>query len=143
MRAHLQAIGVDDLPRNGALILTAVDSSGGPRQDLPRLAVTRGWSVQTVDALGYRGYLETSPDPDDRRRVVLELTDRGEEVVEATMRGIDAVDRQLAERVSAEQVEAMRAGLVALTEIKSRRVVRRARRRQPPGPELQSHLSGA
>jgi DNA-binding MarR family transcriptional regulator/catechol 2,3-dioxygenase-like lactoylglutathione lyase family enzyme len=131
MRAHLQAIGVDDLPRNGALILVAVDSSGGPRQDLPReLAVTKQAVSQTVDALVTRGYLERSPDPDDRRRVVLELTDRGEEVVEATMRGIDAVDRQLAERVSAEQVEAMRAGLVALTEIKANGQASAGRRRR-------------
>ena len=35
IRAHLHAIGVDDLPRNGAFILAGIDPAGGPRQDLP------------------------------------------------------------------------------------------------------------
>ena len=33
IRAQLHAIGVDDLPRNGAFILAGIDTSGGPRPD--------------------------------------------------------------------------------------------------------------
>ncbi len=35
IRAQLHAIGLDDLPRNGALILAGIDGTGGPRGDLP------------------------------------------------------------------------------------------------------------
>ncbi len=119
MRAELAAIGVDDLPRNGGFILAGIDSTRGPRQDLPsELGVTKQAVSQALDVLVQRGYLERHPDNEDRRRVALELTDRGQEVVDAILRGTETVDRRLAERVSNEQIEALRATLVALTEIK-------------------------
>jgi DNA-binding MarR family transcriptional regulator len=120
MRAALQEIEVDDLPRNGALILAGIDNYGGPRQDLPAdLGVTKQAVSQVVDTLVSRGYLIRSTDQDDRRRINLELTERGREVVDAIRRGIDAVDVRLRERTSAEVVEAMRTGLSILADIKS------------------------
>ncbi len=101
------------------LILTAIDTSGGPSTDLRReLGVTKQAVSQTIDALVNRGYVERTPDADDRRRVALALTERGEEIVQAASRGIEAVDRQLEQRVTREQIEAMRTVLAALTEIK-------------------------
>jgi DNA-binding MarR family transcriptional regulator len=119
IRAQLQLSGIDDLPANGVFILAGIDVSGGPRQDLPaELGVTKQAVSQVIDILVTRGYLTRSPDPDDRRRVVLELTGRGHEVVEAARRGMEAVDRQLQQRVSPDQIDAMRSALIALTEIK-------------------------
>ena len=119
IRAQLHATGIDDLPRNGAFILAGIDTSGGPRQDLPsELGVTKQAVSQVIDLLVNRGYLEREPDPDDRRRVRLELTDRGEDAVVAVLRGVEAVDRQLEEVVSPEQVSALRSVLSALTDIK-------------------------
>jgi DNA-binding MarR family transcriptional regulator/catechol 2,3-dioxygenase-like lactoylglutathione lyase family enzyme len=120
IRAELQTIGIDDLPRNGAFILAGIDTAGGPRPDLPAdLGVTKQAVSQVTDTLVSRGYVERSPDPEDRRRIRLELTERGQQVVAAVIRAVDAVDEQLRERVPAGQVEAMRAGLRALAEIKS------------------------
>jgi hypothetical protein len=79
-----------------------------------------------------RGYLDRRPDPDDRRRVVLELTDRGRDAAEAASRGVEAVDRQLEERVSCQQIEAMRAALIALGEIKTTALGTGTGRRRPP-----------
>lgn len=134
IRAHLHALGIDDLPRNGVYILTGIDTAGGPRQDLPsELGVTKQAVSQLLDILVNQGYLERGPDPDDRRRIVLKLTERGEQVVEASVRAVDAVDRQLAERVSPEQIAAMRAALIALTEIKVDAIAAGTSRRRPPG----------
>jgi DNA-binding MarR family transcriptional regulator len=120
IRAQLHAIGVDDLPRNGAFLLAGIDTTGGPRQDLPaELGITKQAVSQLVDTLVSRGYVSRSPDPGDRRRISLELTERGRQVVEAVLRGVDAVDHQLHEQVSPERVEAMRAALLALAGIKS------------------------
>jgi len=117
IRAQLRLIGIDDLPRNGAIILAG--TSGRPGQDLPaELGVTKQAVSQAIDVLVNRGYLSRSPDPGDRRRVALELTDRGQAVVEAVYRGVEEVDRQLRERVPAGQIEAMRSALLALAEIK-------------------------
>jgi DNA-binding MarR family transcriptional regulator len=134
IRAHLDAIGIDDLPRNGAFILAGIDTSGGPRQDLPaELGVTKQAVSQVIDVLVSRGYLTRRSDPGDRRRVDLELTDRGQEVVAAVLRGIEAVDRRLSERVSPEQIEAMRSALIALTEIKTVGITTGAGKRRPAG----------
>jgi DNA-binding MarR family transcriptional regulator/catechol 2,3-dioxygenase-like lactoylglutathione lyase family enzyme len=138
IRVQLQAIGIDDLPRNGAFILTGIGAAGGPRPDLTAaLGVTKQAVSQVTDTLVSRGYLERSPDPDDRRRVILELTERGRLVLEAVARGVDAVDRQLRERVPAGQVDAMRAALRALAEIKTASPAAGTGRRRP-GRQLRS-----
>jgi DNA-binding MarR family transcriptional regulator/catechol 2,3-dioxygenase-like lactoylglutathione lyase family enzyme len=134
IRAQLHAIGIDDLPRNGAFILAGIDTTGGPRQDLPAdLGVTKQAVSQLIDTLVNRGYLDRGPDPDDRRRITLELTERGQQVVDAVLRGVAAVDLQLHERVSPDQVDAMRSALLALSEIKSAGITTGAGwRRQAP-----------
>jgi DNA-binding MarR family transcriptional regulator len=120
IRAHLQGIGISDLPRNGAVILFGIHDSGTPRGDLPAsLGVSKQAVSQVVDVLVNRGYLLRGPDQSDRRRVLLELTERGQDVVEAVWRGTEAIDQQLAARVSAEEIEAMRTGLKALADIKA------------------------
>jgi DNA-binding MarR family transcriptional regulator len=120
IRAQLEQIGVDDLPRNGAFILAGIDAAGGERPDLQgELGVTKQAVSQLIDVLAGRGYLERGADSGDRRRVALELTGRGREVVEAVVRGVDLVDDQLAGRLPDGHVDAMRAGLIALAEIKA------------------------
>jgi DNA-binding MarR family transcriptional regulator len=119
IRAQLHATGIDDLPRNGAFILAGIGGSGAPRQDLPaELGVTKQAVSQLLDILVNRGYVERGTDHDDRRRMTLELTERGRIVVDAVIAGVDAVDDQLRERITDEQIRAMRAGLIALSQIK-------------------------
>ena len=119
IRAELLTMGIEDLPRNGAFILAAIDAAGGPAPDLPaELGVTKQAVSQVTDTLVSRGYVERSPDPGDRRRVRLTLTERGQQVAAAVGRAVSAVDEQLRARVPAGEVDVMRAGLRALAEIK-------------------------
>ncbi len=132
IRAQLHSIGIDDLPRNGAFLLAGIDTTRGPRQDLPSdLGVSKQAVSQVIDTLVSRGYLTRSLDPGDRRRIALELTERGQQVVDAVTRGVEAVDVQLHERASAEQVEAMRSALLILADIKSASVTSGAEMRRP------------
>jgi DNA-binding MarR family transcriptional regulator len=132
IRAQLHAMGIDDLPRNGAFVLSAIDDTDGTLPDLPAdIGITKQAVSQLVDTLVHRGYLERSPDADDRRRIVLELTDSGRQVVYAVQRAVDAVDEKLLERVSSEEVRAMRSGLLSLARIKSAAVTAGAGRRRP------------
>jgi DNA-binding MarR family transcriptional regulator len=120
IRAQLREIGADDLPRNGAFILFRLYEASEPRDDLPAgLGVSKQAVSQAIDILVNRGYVDRSPDPSDRRRITLELTERGHQVVAAVWRGTETIDRQLAARVSPEAVEAMRSGLMALADIKA------------------------
>jgi DNA-binding MarR family transcriptional regulator/catechol 2,3-dioxygenase-like lactoylglutathione lyase family enzyme len=144
IRAHLHEAGIDDLPKNGAFILFGVRSGSEAREDLSAtLGVSKQAVSQAIEVLVNRGYLDRNPDASDRRRITLELTERGEEAVAAVWRGTDAVDRQLAARVSPEQVDAMRSGLMALADIKAetpaaggnaRRAARRFRQFSPIFP---------
>jgi DNA-binding MarR family transcriptional regulator/catechol 2,3-dioxygenase-like lactoylglutathione lyase family enzyme len=132
IRAQLHELGVDDLPRNGAFILAGIDATGGPRTDLPAdLGVTKQAVSQVIDILVGRGYVTRHPDPGDRRRIVLDLTDSGQEVLHAVVRGVDEVDRELAERTSPEQVAALRTALKALAAIKVTSVGAGTGRRRP------------
>ncbi len=133
IRAQLRLIEVGDLPENGIFVLAGIDHAGGPRQDLPAgLGVTKQAVSQVIDTLVNRGYLTRRVDPDDRRRFVLELTDRGHQVVDVAAHAVDAVDSQLAERVSAEQLEGMRSALIALAKIKGAAVTTGAGQRRTP-----------
>jgi DNA-binding MarR family transcriptional regulator/uncharacterized glyoxalase superfamily protein PhnB len=120
IRAQLRALGLDDLPRNGAFILAGIDASGGLRHDLPaELGVTKQAVSQVIDTLVSRGYVERGTDSGDRRRLALELTDRGQRALDAVIAGAEAVDRQLEERVSREQIETMRSVLIAMAQVKT------------------------
>jgi DNA-binding MarR family transcriptional regulator len=120
IRAHLQAIGVDDLPRNGAFILFGAEGDADAREELPAtLGVSKQAVSQVIDVLVNRGFLDRDTDPSDRRRITLRLTERGHEVVTAVWQGTEAVDRQLAARMSPEEITAMRSGLMALADIKA------------------------
>jgi DNA-binding MarR family transcriptional regulator len=52
-----------------------------------------------IDRLERRGLVRRLPDPDDRRGVIVELTDQGIEAVDAAVVAIGASDRQLLERL--------------------------------------------
>lgn len=132
IRAQLHEIGVDDMPRNGAVVLTGIDYDGSPPQSLAtELGVSKQALSQLIDVLVDRGYVTRSPDTQDRRRIALDLTERGHQAVDAVQRGVDAVDHQLAARASAEQVEALRTGLGILADIKSEGLATGAGRRRP------------
>src|SRR3984957_16161721 len=74
IRAQLEAIGAEALPRNGAALLAGIAPADGPRPDLPAgLGVTKQAVSQAIDILASRGYLERNPDPGDRRRSTLRL----------------------------------------------------------------------
>jgi hypothetical protein len=66
-----------------------------------------------------RRYVERNTDPGDRRRISLTLTSRGQEVVDAVVRGVESVDARLLERVPAEHAAAMRSARLALAEVKA------------------------
>ena len=120
---RLAEAGFEDVPRNGPFVL-----GGMVNQDVSALEMTRGLDVskqaasQLVDTLVLRGYLTRRTNPDDRRRMLIELTDRGRAAAAAIHAAVGEVDAELAATISPQQLAGLRAGLVALAEIKERRV---------------------
>jgi DNA-binding MarR family transcriptional regulator len=122
VRANLAGAGFDDVPRNGPFVLGGMANRGWSATDMiEALDVTKQAASQLIDTLVIRGYLTREVNPDDRRRLTIELTDRGRGAAGVVRAAIEAVDAELAQMISAEERAGLRAGLLALTKIKERR----------------------
>jgi DNA-binding MarR family transcriptional regulator len=120
--AHAAAAGFDDLPRNGSFVLGAMARQGGSAADMADgLGVTKQAASQLIDTLVVRGYLTRRVNPEDRRRMLIELTDRGRAAAGAIRAGIEEVDAELASMISPNELTGLRAGLHALATIRERR----------------------
>jgi DNA-binding MarR family transcriptional regulator len=121
IRASLADAGFDDVPRNGAYVLGGIVNHGGSAGGLVReLNVSKQAASQLIDTLVVRGYLERQAHAEDRRRVTIEPTERGRAAAAAVRDAVVSVDRELAGLLSEEQMAGLRAGLVALCDIRER-----------------------
>ena len=116
---QLAAAGFDDLPRNGGFVLGGMANFGGSAGDMIRaLGVSKQAASQLIDTLVLRGYLAREVNTQDRRRMVIGLTERGRAAAKAVRAGIEEIDGELAKMISPAQLEGLRAGLEALAKIK-------------------------
>jgi DNA-binding MarR family transcriptional regulator len=117
----LAEAGCDDLPQNGPFVLGGMANHGASAVDMIRgLGVTRQAASQLIDTLVVRGYLSREVNPADRRRLNIELTDRGRAAAEAIAAAIGQVDEELATMITPAELAGLRAGLTALTKIRER-----------------------
>lgn len=115
IRAAVSEAGAQDLPRNGAFVLGAIARGGMPLSAvIDGLGVSKQAGGALVDTLVSRGYLDRTPDPDDRRRVRVGLTARGQAIAGLIRAAIEDVDRTLLARVGADYIAHTRATLMAL-----------------------------
>src|ERR1019366_9611723 len=78
INVSLTAARFDDLPRNGAFVVGGMGNHGGSAVDMIRgLGVTKQAASQLIETLVLRGYLTRELNPEDRRRMTIELTERG------------------------------------------------------------------
>lgn len=78
IRRALAESGFEDLPPNGPYVISAIAGTSAPLGDVIRqLGVSKQAAGQLVDTLVDRGYIERASHPDDRRRMVVRLTERG------------------------------------------------------------------
>ena len=119
IRASLASAGFEDFPRNGAFVVGGMANHGGSASDMIQgLGISKQAASQLIDTLVLRGYLTRSVNPEDRRRMTIDLTDRGRAAAAAILAGTESIDRQLARTLSAVEMSGLRAGLAALGEIK-------------------------
>jgi DNA-binding MarR family transcriptional regulator len=117
--AMLASAGFEDLPRNGPFVLGGMGNHGGSAVDMIRgLGVSRQAASQLIDVLVLRGYLDRQINPDDRRRMDIELTERGRAAAVVIRAAVEQVDRRLTARISPAELDGLRAGLAALAAIK-------------------------
>jgi len=121
MREALEAAGYDDLPANGLYIIggLAMGAGGVPIRQLMRdLSITKQGAGQLVDTLVARGYLVRTPDENDRRQLIVTLTERGRAAAETQAVARAKVDAALLARVGETDMAAARRTLAALIDIR-------------------------
>ncbi len=110
--------GYDDVPRNGAFVIGGIARNGGALGDIiTALGVSKQAAGQLVDTLVVRGYLDRSVDPQDRRRLTVTLTERGQLAAAASRSAVDRVDAAVTKRVGADAVAHARATLAAMIDL--------------------------
>ncbi|MGA8369791.1 MAG: MarR family transcriptional regulator [Acidimicrobiales bacterium] len=115
IRAALAETGADDLPPNGPYVIGAIARTAAPLSAIiPQLGVSKQAAGQLVDTLVVRGYLERSVDPDDRRRLVVHLTERGEAAAQLVRSAVEEVDADLEAKHGTKQVQTARHVLASL-----------------------------
>ena len=118
IRRDLMAAGFDDMPRLGPRLVGGLARNGSHVGDFAAgLGTSKQAASQLVDTMVARGYVERTPDPDDRRRVVVTLTERGRAAAHVVRHAVDAVDGELIGRVGADRLDGAREVLEVLLEL--------------------------
>jgi DNA-binding MarR family transcriptional regulator len=100
------------LNRGEVGMLSALRIAGPPHRLSPTrlgrgLMLSSAGVTSRVDRLERRGFVRRLPDPDDRRGVIVELTDAGKDAVDAAVAAITVSDRELLERLDQDQMAAL------------------------------------
>ena len=109
-RRQEEVFGRFGLSRGEVGALSALRISGPPYQLSPtRLAkglmLSSAGVTSRIDRLERRGLVRLLDDPDDRRGVIIELTDQGRQVVDDAVAALAISDRQLLDRLDPEEVQ--------------------------------------
>jgi len=101
-----------DLSRGEVGMLSALRTAGPPHRLSPTrlgqgLMLSSAGVTSRLDRLERRGFVVRLPDPDDRRGVIVELTESGLDIVDAAVAANSVSDRQLMERLDPEEIETL------------------------------------
>lgn len=117
MRTALSEAGYDDLPQNGLYVIGSLARGEGDAtlaQVIEDLRLSKQAAGQLVDTLVARAYLDRRTDPQDRRRLIVSLTQRGYDAAGIQARAGEDIDRALSARVGKTGLSALRKILAAL-----------------------------
>ena len=121
IRDALAEAGFSDMPANGGYVLGLAEPDGVElRHVIADVGVSKHNATELVDALVVRGYLERSVDPEDRRRVLVTLTERGKAASDVVFATVEEVEARLVAVVGAERMMHTKETLSALIELWSR-----------------------
>jgi len=107
MRSSLFDLGFGNFRRgDGAWVRILADRPCAPSELASIVGVSPQAVTKAADSLEERGYIVRRPDPDDRRRILLELTERGAAYAEAVDAVVGGLDEELRRSVASEDLEA-------------------------------------
>jgi DNA-binding MarR family transcriptional regulator len=112
--AAVEAAGIDDMRTPFGFVIRALAERGRTLTELASmLDVSKQAAIKVVDEMEARGFLRREPYPDDRRRKVLTLTEKGRAVRQAALAASHEMERELRGTVGDADVDAMHRALLA------------------------------
>jgi DNA-binding MarR family transcriptional regulator len=120
MRDALTKAGFNDIPRNGLYLIGGLALAAGDTplaQLIKELRTSKQAAGVLVDTLVTRGYLERAVDKDDRRKMIVTLTERGKAAAAVQAIARKKIDDGLIARVGQDDVACTRRTLTALIEL--------------------------
>jgi DNA-binding MarR family transcriptional regulator len=101
--------------RELGILLSIADLGAASQQQIAeRLGIDRTTMVARIDALEVKGIVSRQPDPDDRRRNVVTLTEPGRKTVTAATAASDKAERDFLSGLSVAEVKQLRDLLVRI-----------------------------
>lgn len=109
--AALAPLGIDS--RELGILLSIADLEAASQQQIAdRLGIDRTSMVARIDALELKGIVVRRPDPDDRRRNLVTVTEPGRQIITAAAAARDTAERDFLSDLSAAEVKQLRDLLV-------------------------------
>jgi DNA-binding MarR family transcriptional regulator len=87
-----------DVPQPAATALAVIDGAGAPltpSQVSERLLIPSATLTATLDLLERRGWIRRTPNPDDRRSTLIDITDDGRAMADQLLPGIRELERSV------------------------------------------------
>jgi DNA-binding MarR family transcriptional regulator len=120
MRYALAEAGFDDIPRNGLYVIGGLALGAGDvplAQLINELRTSKQAAGLLVDTLVTRGYLERAADKNDRRKMIVALTERGKAAAAVQAAARKKIDDALVAEVGQDGVARTRRTLMALIDL--------------------------
>ncbi len=119
IRDALVEAGFTDMPANGGYVLGLLEPDGAAFSDVVNdLGVSKQTASQLIDTLVVRGYVDRRADPEDRRRMLLTLTERGKAASTLVFTTAKEVDARLVAIVGTERMAHTKETLAALLSLR-------------------------
>lgn len=112
----LERAGFGDITRAQARLLAGIDDDEGTRLIVlaERARIAKQTATALVDRLAVAGYVRRTPDPDDGRARLVQLTARGREIVPVARAEEQRIDAQWQDHLGADRMRQLRAALEEL-----------------------------
>ena len=106
--AELSALGYNDVRPAHDFALHSILSGADSASELGRaMSITKQAAAKTIALLEERGYLAREPDPNDKRRMRLQVTERGRTMLQEGEAVFDRLRTRWEEQVGADVVAAL------------------------------------
>lgn len=114
LQSRLHDQGWPDVSRPQSMVMTNIVSGIVRPSDIARnIGVSRQAIHSTIGQMVKLGVVQLEPDPDDRRHMIVSLTETGARMRKDAQRAMDAMTAQIADVLGQDQFDALLAALDA------------------------------